>query len=381
MSRYDLVVVGAGILGLAVAREWLARHDGAHILVVEAELPPTSVRHDLVDRVERYPQFLPWCGGAQVLGSDPIAQAIMLGSGYDPSKFGQMGLMGAATEFGAADPRTQNWQVGTGQSYDNTAAAVNAKLAETARSNDMESADRRYGTDQTVAENRRQFDVKPMPALSPQGQPVFAQQNALEPGGYAPIISETDQKGTLLGQNFDNLPALNPQQQEVLGARADGNKAGTPKKAEPLKVAFAYVGPVGDGGWTFAHDNGRKAVEKEFGDKVVTTFVEKVPESADAERVFRVWADVIQRRRRLEMARPARARPMGLAVKNPLPPTMSTMRRVRRLRASAAVEKLAPTAPQGGQGAAASSTGCLSTTRWCAAPTRCGTARCAPPWR
>ena len=59
------------------------------------------------------------------------------------------------------------------------------------------------------------------------------------------------------------------------------------KKADPLKIAFAYVGPVGDGGWTFAHDNGRKAVEKEFGDKVVTSFVEKVPESADAERVFR----------------------------------------------------------------------------------------------
>jgi len=33
-------------------------------------------------------------------------------------------------------------------------------------------------------------------------------------------------------------------------------------KAEPLKIAFAYVGPVGDGGWTFAHDNGRKALEK-----------------------------------------------------------------------------------------------------------------------
>ena len=58
-------------------------------------------------------------------------------------------------------------------------------------------------------------------------------------------------------------------------------------KAEPLKVAFAYVGPVGDGGWTFAHDNARKAVEKQFGDKIVTSFVEKVPESADAERVFR----------------------------------------------------------------------------------------------
>ena len=30
-------------------------------------------------------------------------------------------------------------------------------------------------------------------------------------------------------------------------------------KPEPLKIAFAYVGPVGDGGWTFAHDNARKA--------------------------------------------------------------------------------------------------------------------------
>jgi len=63
-----------------------------------------------------------------------------------------------------------------------------------------------------------------------------------------------------------------------------------PAKAEPLKVAFAYVGPVGDGGWTFAHDNARKAVEKEFGDKIVTSFVEKVPEAADAERVFRDMA-------------------------------------------------------------------------------------------
>ncbi|MFM1907756.1 MAG: hypothetical protein RLZZ591_1433 [Pseudomonadota bacterium] len=61
-------------------------------------------------------------------------------------------------------------------------------------------------------------------------------------------------------------------------------------KPEPLKIAFAYVGPVGDGGWTFAHDNGRKAVEKEFGDKVVTSFVENVPESADAERVLRDMA-------------------------------------------------------------------------------------------
>ena len=60
-----------------------------------------------------------------------------------------------------------------------------------------------------------------------------------------------------------------------------------PAAGKPLKVAFAYVGPVGDAGWTFAHDKARKAVEAEFGDKVQTTFVESVPEGADAERVIR----------------------------------------------------------------------------------------------
>jgi simple sugar transport system substrate-binding protein len=63
-------------------------------------------------------------------------------------------------------------------------------------------------------------------------------------------------------------------------------KAPAPPPA-PFKAAWVYVGPVGDAGWTFAHDQGRKAVEAEFGAKVATTFVEKVPEGADAERVIR----------------------------------------------------------------------------------------------
>ena len=58
-------------------------------------------------------------------------------------------------------------------------------------------------------------------------------------------------------------------------------------KPEPLKIALAYVGPVGDGGWTFAHDNARKALEAEFGDKIKTSLIENVSESADAERNFR----------------------------------------------------------------------------------------------
>jgi len=63
--------------------------------------------------------------------------------------------------------------------------------------------------------------------------------------------------------------------------------AGTVGAADPLKMAFVYVGPVGDGGWTYAHDLGRKAVEKNLGSKVQTTIVENVPEGADAERVVR----------------------------------------------------------------------------------------------
>ena len=56
---------------------------------------------------------------------------------------------------------------------------------------------------------------------------------------------------------------------------------------DPLKVGFVYVGPIGDFGWTYRHDVGRLAVEEHFGDAVETTYVESVPEGADAERVIR----------------------------------------------------------------------------------------------
>src|SRR3954468_22309064 len=64
-----------------------------------------------------------------------------------------------------------------------------------------------------------------------------------------------------------------------------------PTAAPPLKIAFAYVGPVGDAGWTYAHDLGRKALAEKFGSKVATSFVENVPEGADAERVVRDLVD------------------------------------------------------------------------------------------
>ncbi|NVO54305.1 BMP family ABC transporter substrate-binding protein [Rhodobacteraceae bacterium B1Z28] len=55
---------------------------------------------------------------------------------------------------------------------------------------------------------------------------------------------------------------------------------------DKTKVGFVFVGPVGDGGWTYEHNKGRLAVEEEFGDKVETVFVESVPEGPDAERVM-----------------------------------------------------------------------------------------------
>lgn len=59
--------------------------------------------------------------------------------------------------------------------------------------------------------------------------------------------------------------------------------AGTEAAAKP-RVAFVYIGPPGDGGYTYQHDQGRLHLEKELGIKA--DFVENVPESADAERVI-----------------------------------------------------------------------------------------------
>jgi len=70
----------------------------------------------------------------------------------------------------------------------------------------------------------------------------------------------------------------------AVGALAIG--AGVATAQQKLKVGFVYVGPVGDFGWSYQHDEGRKAVVARYGDRVETTFVEKVSEGPDAERVI-----------------------------------------------------------------------------------------------
>src|SRR5690606_12802914 len=56
------------------------------------------------------------------------------------------------------------------------------------------------------------------------------------------------------------------------------------------KACFIYVGPIGDFGWSYQHDQGRLAVEAEYGDKVETAYLENVPEGADAERALERFA-------------------------------------------------------------------------------------------
>ena len=73
---------------------------------------------------------------------------------------------------------------------------------------------------------------------------------------------------------------------KLLATAAVAMGLATGAMAEKTKVGFIYVGPVGDGGWTYEHDQGRKAVEAAFGDQVETVYQENVPEGADAERAI-----------------------------------------------------------------------------------------------
>jgi len=67
--------------------------------------------------------------------------------------------------------------------------------------------------------------------------------------------------------------------------------------ADPVKVGFIYVGPIGDHGWTYRHDIGRQQVEEHFGDQVETMYLESVSEGPDTERALRMMiqegADII----------------------------------------------------------------------------------------
>ena len=80
----------------------------------------------------------------------------------------------------------------------------------------------------------------------------------------------------------------------VLGTTAAAGALALPQRrslaADPVKIGFIYVGPIGDYGWTHGHDEARRQIEEKFGDAVETTYVENVAEGPDAERVIRQLA-------------------------------------------------------------------------------------------
>jgi simple sugar transport system substrate-binding protein len=77
----------------------------------------------------------------------------------------------------------------------------------------------------------------------------------------------------------------------LLAAGALALSVATTAYAEPVKVGFVYVGPIGDHGWTYRHDIGRQQIEEAYGDKVETFYAESVQYGPNAERVIRQMAN------------------------------------------------------------------------------------------
>ncbi len=77
---------------------------------------------------------------------------------------------------------------------------------------------------------------------------------------------------------------------QAAGALGGTGLARWAQAAEPMKIGFVYVSPIGEAGWTFQHDLGRREMEKALAGKVQTKYIESVQEGPDAERVFREFA-------------------------------------------------------------------------------------------
>lgn len=110
------------------------------------------------------------------------------------------------------------------------------------------------------------------PWLNDSGEPAV--------GGPESISAGMGSGGSTIGSITASLPIL-----KLLEMRA-----GLVEEKEPVKVAFVYIGPPGDLGWTYEHDRGRLALEKQLGSLVETTYIEDVPEGPDAARVIRQYA-------------------------------------------------------------------------------------------
>lgn len=167
-------------------------------------------RDEIIKAIEADP------GGAAHYFGTPIGQAMIAAGDKSAKDYGDLGLLGAANQYGATAPQTVNAQVGAGENYTATAPAFNA----------------------TLDENKRQFNVKPVPAIDASGNAVFGKQGDM--AGLFPVQTDSEQKGRLIGNNWGNMgpnsaAPLSDEQLRVLGA-APKSAAETPRN---------YVAPNG----------------------------------------------------------------------------------------------------------------------------------------
>jgi simple sugar transport system substrate-binding protein len=80
------------------------------------------------------------------------------------------------------------------------------------------------------------------------------------------------------------------QKKEAAPVKKEAVEQKAPETLEPAKIGFIYVSPIGDAGYTYQHDLGRKAIEEKYGNKIKVSFVESVAEGPDAERVIMNYA-------------------------------------------------------------------------------------------
>ncbi len=80
---------------------------------------------------------------------------------------------------------------------------------------------------------------------------------------------------SMIGCSGADVPAEEP----------EDNEPSDEQPAEKIKVGMIYIGPPGDAGWTYAHDEGRKYLEAQI-PNVEVIYVESVAESSDSERVM-----------------------------------------------------------------------------------------------
>lgn len=104
----------------------------------------------------------------------------------------------------------------------------------------------------------------------------------------APAAAPSSGAAAPAEQGSSDQEAAPPAAPAESDAEPDDSNIQIPEIAEgKFNVAFVFVGPIGDGGWTYAHNEGRVYLEEQMADTVHTAYLESVPEGADAERVIR----------------------------------------------------------------------------------------------